>query len=182
MSQNGPKHILNTKNNYGYFPYVGGGSANKWKIPYVLCFFLMKASLSNYMKNNNDILAKELKLNTTTTPNDNVTYETLKTAGEMFIYLNYCPDRLLPLMEHILKNEKPKDIILALTSIKKYPKVSTKESSEKIMRKVLERMNLLQYENFQIITKGKCYVNESFDSCKSKIDLNETNIKQLGLS
>ena len=134
------------------------------------------------MKDNNDILAKELKLNTTTTPNDNVTYETLKTAGEMFIYLNYCPDRLLPLMEHILNNEKPKDIILALTSIKKYPKVSTKESSEKIMRKVLERMNLLQYENFQIITKGKCYANGSFDSCKSKIDLNETNIKQLGLS
>ena len=137
---------------------------------------------SNYMKDNNDILAKKLKLNTTTTPNDNVTYETLKTAGEMFIYLNYCPDRLWPLMEHILNNEKPKDIILALISIKKYPKVSTKESSEKIMRKVLERMNLLQYENFQIITKGKCYVNGSFDSCKSKIDLNETNIKQLGLS
>ena len=138
--------------------------------------------LSNYMKDNNDILAKELKLNTTTTPNDNVTYETLKTAGEMFIFLNYCPDRLFPLMEHILNNEKPKDIILALTSITKYPKASTKESSEKIMRKVMERINLLQYESFQIITKGKCYVNGSFDSCKSKIDLNETNIKELGLS
>ena len=36
-------------------------------------------------------LAAELNLNTTSTPNEIVSNETLKSAVEMFTYLNYCP-------------------------------------------------------------------------------------------
>ena len=71
--------------------------------------------VDNLIKSNIDSLAEKLQLNPTSTPNENVSHKTLETAGEMFTYLNYCPNKLESIIVQILENGTPKDIILAFT-------------------------------------------------------------------
>ena len=94
---------------------------------------------------------------------DTVRRETLETATEMFTYLNYCPPKLLLSMyEDLLKSASPRDIILAITTIRKTN--HARESSELILKKIMETMKLTNYQSIQIITQG-CI---NADQCKMK--------------
>ena len=45
----------------------------------------------------------------------------------------------------------------------------------------METFSLKEYEKVQIITKGKCYTNATFDKCTKKIDLiNKESLKNSG--
>ena len=125
--------------------------------------------------------AEELNLTPSSipkTPKDNITYQKLETAGQIFTYLMYCPPKLVPLVAQILKSETPKNIILALTSMIKSPTI-VPQSSRKILINVLTTLKLDQYETIQIITKGKCYINGKFGNCKN--NFNEEDLDLLGL-
>ena len=146
-----------------------------------------------HIKDLTNELADKLKLNTTYETNENVSYKTLQTAAEMFLYLNYCPYKLdqshdhsldengksfWSLMNHVLKTETPKDIILALTVLQKTPIMRLKAATQKIFRRVMERINLLQFEQIQMIT-GNCLVNGTSGNCGNKINFDEKKLKVL---
>ena len=133
-----------------------------------------------FIKFNIDSLAEKLQLNPTSVPKENVSHKTLQTAGEMFTYLNYCPNKLESIIVQILENGTPKDIILALSiPIKALRKVERK-SITKILSKVMESLKLETYKNIQMITKGICYTNDTFSRCTSKKSLTNEDIKKLG--
>ena len=128
-----------------------------------------------------DLFAEELNLTPSSipeAPKDNITYQKLETAAEIFTYLMYCPPKLVPLVAQILKTETPKNIILALTSMIKSPTI-VPQSTRKILFNVLKTLKLDQYETIQIITKGKCYINGTFGNCKN--NFNEEDLDLLGL-
>ena len=80
------------------------------------------------IQDNINSLAAKLKFNTTSyTPKKNISFETLQTAVEMFTYLNYCPPKLLDFKIQLLQTGKPRELILAL--------ISLKESSQKAAEK-----------------------------------------------
>ena len=133
-----------------------------------------------FIKMNIDSLAEKLQLNPTSVPNENVSYKTLETAGEIFTYLNYCPDKLESIITNVLENETPKDIILAFTSILKSSTNSIKQSMRNILSKVMESFKLDTYEKIQVLTKGKCYTNDTFSRCTSKMNFSSEEISQLG--
>ena len=135
---------------------------------------------SNYIKENIDNFAEELKLKPSPIPNDNVSSEALEIAADIFTYLNFCPPKLIFLIKHILEAEKPKDIILAFTSIMKTSDKKVKESSMKIFLKIMESFKLKQHEKVQRITKGKCFINGTFGNC-TNTDFSEDDLKSLGL-
>ena len=96
----------------------------------------------------------------------------LKTAAEMFTYLNFCPPKLLTFIVHLFKTGTPRDMILALAGIQK----SLQEASEKrkiieIFQRVMNTFNLNHYEKVQIITKGKCHSNGTFSNCARKMNI-----------
>ena len=126
--------------------------------------------------------AEKLKLNTSSTPNKYVSYKTLETAGEMFTYLNYCPPELELFTTYILGNGSPKDMILVLTHFMKTSQNSEKESARRILLRVMEALDLHTYENIQMVTKGKCYINDTFVKCTKNKNLSEEDIRILGLS
>ena len=136
----------------------------------------------NYIKQNIHNLEEELKLNITSTPAKHVSAETLETAAKMFIYLNNCPPKYLSLISNILKSEKPKDIILALSSIMVTTKNFQKIVTAKVFSKTMETLKLKHFEVVQINTKRKCYNKKGiFDNCTSQIDDSET-LRILGFS
>ena len=138
--------------------------------------------LSNEKVNNNiENLSKELNLTVTSTTNVNVSKKTLQTASEMFVYLNYCPDKFLLLIQHVLKNESPKDIILAFTNLLKHPRKIIREATMTIFQKVIESFKLFHHEKIQIISKGKCFLNGTFENCLHKRNFSEEEIQDLGL-
>ena len=130
-------------------------------------------------------LEKELKLDTSLTPDKNVSFKTLETAGEMFTYLNYCPvliPKYLKIIAHLLQTGTPRKIIFGLKSVIKTSKnQAEKYKTIEILLKFMEAMRQREYEKVQIITKGKCYTNATFDKCTKKIDLiNEESLKNSG--
>ena len=137
---------------------------------------------SQYIFDNIDILEKELKLvNTSNSPNENVSYKTLQNAGEIFTYLNFCPPKEQLLITFILKKETPKEMILGLINFKNHPKISVRESTRKILLKVMEAFKLDTYEKIQIVTKGKCFIDNTFVNCTKRNSLTEDDIRLLGL-
>ena len=139
-----------------------------------------KLLLGDYITINVKSFAERLKLNTSDRQNRNVSYKTLETAGEMFTYLNYCPPELELFTTYILGNGSPKDMILALTHFMKTSQNSEKESTRRILLRVMEALDLHTYEKIQMVTKGKCYINNTFVNCAR--DLCEEDIRILGLS
>ena len=126
------------------------------------------------IQENHNKVEKELGMNAETTSYENVSERTLETAAEMFTYLNQCPQehKLLSFYKDLFKSASPKDIILALTSIMKTTNNLEKEKSVNIFRKVMESINLLNYEDLQIIIKGNCYnANGTFNNCSNKKNL-----------
>ena len=86
-----------------------------------------------------------------------VSKETFKTAAKMFTYLNACtPKQLFLFYKELLTSASTKEILLALTSIHKTAKSLIKEKSDKLLSKVLEKLELIQYRNVQAVEiKGK---------------------------
>ena len=82
------------------------------------------------------------------------------------------------LMNHVLKTDTPKDIVLALTVLQKTPIMHLKKASQKIFRRVMERINLLQFEQIQMIT-GNCLVNGTSGNCENKMNFDEKKLKAL---
>ena len=123
--------------------------------------------------NNINSLAAELYQNTTSRTNENISSKTLETAGEMFTYLNYCPS-IIPkhalISAYLFRTGTPREIILGLTSaIKISQNVHEKDKLIEIFSNVMELLSLNNYENIQIITKGKCYTNTAtFGNCTLK--------------
>ena len=146
------------------------------------CHLYKVLLVDTLIKSNIDSLAEKLQLNPTSVPNETVSHKTLETAGDMFTYLNYCPNKLESIIVQILENGTPKDIILAFTSIlNSSPKNSIKRSSRNILLNVLKNFELDTYEKIQILTKGKCYYNDTFSNCKSKMSFTDEDIRKLGL-
>ena len=140
------------------------------------CQFNSNPSLlsPNVIQENQNKVEKELEFNAKTTLYENVSERTLQTAAEMFTYLNQCPQehKLLSFYKDLFKSASPKDIILALTSVMKTTNNLEKEKSVNIFRKVMESINLLNYEDLQIIIKGNCYnANGTFNNCPNKKNL-----------
>ena len=96
----------------------------------------------DYIKNNINHFAEELNLNTSSIPRDNISYEILEIAVEVFTYLNHCPQKLTKLIQHILETEAPKDIILAFTSIMKTSNMQMRIDLRKIFLKIMESFKL----------------------------------------
>ena len=141
-----------------------------WQCHSFYCFFLFWR-LS---------LAKELDLPLSYTPHEKVKDETLQTAGEMFTFLNYCPDTFESLISHIIKTGRPKEMILALTSTIKSSRKVVKKSSIKIFQKLMANLNLRTYEKIQMITKEKCFINDIFDTCTKKRVYSDEELEFLG--
>ena len=125
-------------------------------------------------------MAEKLNVNATSTPKDNISHETLKTAAEIFTFLNYCPPKLLPLISNVLRTETPKNIILALTSIKGSKENPVKKSAMKILIKVLETLKLKTYEKIQTFTKGTCCMNDIIGECIKENNYTNEDIRLLG--
>ena len=121
-----------------------------------------------------NIVEDKLKINASVTPHENVTGETLQTAGEMFIYLTICPHKLLPFYYNLFKTSSPTQIALALTSVIKTSQNSAKEVSIQLLNKLLE--NSAQYQNILTITKD--YKGNKTKKQKLKDDI----MKRLGLT
>ena len=94
-----------------------------------------------------NIVEDKLKINASVTPHENVTGETLQTAGEMFIYVSVCPHALISFYHDLFKTSSSREILLALTSIMKTSQNSAKETSVKLFSKLLK--NSVQFDNIQ---------------------------------
>ena len=98
-------------------------------------------------------LATELKLNTTYIPNKNVSNITLEYAARMFIYLNYCPSKLLSFIIDLLRSGKLREILLALPCVNTLAEGDRKrETTIDVLNNILN--NLSQREFQKIPTKG----------------------------
>ena len=117
-------------------------------------------------------LATELNLNTTSKPKI-LSNETLKAAGEMFTYLNYCPSSIFSFSKYLLETGTPKQIILTMTNVIKNSQNAAKIGTFELFLKVMNIINLFQYEEIQIITKGKCFTKATFGNCTKMIDVKE---------
>ena len=113
-------------------------------------------------------------------PSENITKETLKTAAEMFTYLNYCPPKqLISFYANLFHNASPKEIIQALTSIRMASQNAAKEISFKIFRRVKENLKFIG-EKIHMVTTGKCFNNGTYGKCNRKKDIIKKDMKILG--
>ena len=129
---------------------------------------LSDSNINDNIKN----LAENLNLNTTSTPNDKVSDVALQTGGEMFTFLNFCPPKhLVSFLAHLFSTGTPKDVILAMSSIKMLSQNAAKLATVSIFSKVMSSFSLEQYEEIQTITKGKCFNGETFSKCVKAKDL-----------
>ena len=121
------------------------------------------------IKQNIDDVEKKLGINVSFAMNKNVSGKVLKTAVKMFTYLSFCPPKYLILVSNILKMEPPKNIILALTSMKMTTHNLEKLATVQILAKVMESLGLKQFEEIQIISKRICHnKNGTFGNCASQ--------------
>ena len=111
---------------------------------------LFKASVKE------NILEIENKLNVAadTMTQPNVSKETLQAAAEMFTYLNYSPPKLLVFFRDLFKQENPKNILLALSSIVKVSQNAAKESSRKILQNTLKVLKISNLEKIDALAGG----------------------------
>ena len=99
------------------------------------------------IKLNNDRLETELGLKGDSIPSGNITKDTLKTAFEMFTYMNLCSGTGV-LYRNIFKNSSPKNIILALKSILLKSSKSDKQNAEKIWSFVTTKLDLTNHRKY----------------------------------
>ena len=140
---------------------------------------LLSESISHEIIN---ILAAELDLKPTSTKKENVSVKILQNAGEIFTYLNFCPNKIQYFPKHLFKTGTPREMILSLTSIMKTSKNTAKKASTEIILLTLKSLGLYHYEEIQSITKGKCFnTNNAFQNCtKTDIIKNQETPQILG--
>ena len=126
------------------------------------------------IKYNIDVVEEKLKLNTTITPNKNVSYETLQFAANIFIYLNYCPPKDFYILS-VIKSESAKNILLALISMMKTSKNAGIKTSIEIFTKAMEIFQLIIYKDMDGITKEK-----GFDDWRNDLKHHNERLKVLG--
>ena len=130
----------------------------------------------NSIKDNIDTVEKKLKLSPIYSPNKKVSGNTLEDAVNVYTYLNYCPPELLHYVKDLITTGSPKDIILGLTGAKRMLQ-NQKQSISKLFIKIMENLNLKDYETIQIITKGKCYNKDAiFGNCGKKFNTSNKEI------
>ena len=112
------------------------------------------------MKSQIEDLSKTLNLNASGDVNIDVTESTLKTAAEMFLYLNSCPDDLrswFVFYEDLLQKKPIEVILLQLNRILKGGYSQNNKKLKTIAKKVFERVTTLfsfKYEQIQNISQG----------------------------
>ena len=112
----------------------------------------------------------------------NVSAKTLENAGKMFTYLNSCPPiKVHDFYRDLFETATSKEIMLALINILKTSQNYEKKSVHQIFKKFMGIMNLTQYENIQILTKGKCFDGSIFGNCRKTTDMKkEGKTKEIG--
>ena len=126
------------------------------------CFYDDTILGANQIRLNNERLETELGLKGDSIPNGNITKDTLKTAFEMFTYMNLCsgigekynyPTGVM--YRDIFKNSSPKKIILALQSIMLKSTKSDKQNADKIWSFVTTKLNLTNHKKLGDFTFEK---------------------------
>lgn len=103
---------------------------------------------------------------------ENVSAKALETAGKMFTYLNSCPPiKVHDFYKDLFETATTTEIILALINIMKTSQNYKKKSVHHIFKKFMGIMNFTQYENIQILTKGKCFNGSIFGNCRNTKDI-----------
>ena len=112
------------------------------------------------MKSQIEDLSKVLNLNSSGDVDTDVTDSTLKTAAEMFLYLNSCPDDLRSwflFYEDLLSKKSLEVILLQLNRILKGGYSQNNKKLKTIAKKVFERVTTLfssKYKEIQNISQG----------------------------
>ena len=112
------------------------------------------------MKSQVEDLSKILNLNTSGDVDTDVTDSTLKTAADMFLYLNSCPDDLRSwflFYEDLLSKKSLEVILLQLNRILKGGYSQNNKKLKTIAKKVFERITTLfssKYKEIQNISQG----------------------------
>ena len=112
------------------------------------------------MKSQIEDLSKALNLNTSDDVNTGLTDSTLKTAAEMFLYLNSCPDDLrswFVFYEDLLQKKPLEVILLQLNRILKGGYSHKNKKFKTIAKKIFERVTTLfsfKYKKIQNISQG----------------------------
>ena len=112
------------------------------------------------MKSQIEDLSKVLNLNSSGDVDTDVTDSTLKTAAEMFLYLNSCPDDLRSwflFYEDLLSKKSLEVILLQLNRILKGGYSQNNKKLKTIAKKVFERVTILfssKYKEIQNISQG----------------------------
>ena len=120
------------------------------------------------MQENFRSVKEALKIRSSECLSANMSNETLKIAAEMFLYLNFCPPKILTFYKHLFKHSPTRDIILAFSNIIHTSLNSYLTSSYKIWLKVADDFKLIKIvEDVQNIKDWK---NSSF---MENVDLDE---------
>ena len=91
---------------------------------------------------------------------ENVTQETLETAGKMFTYLSFCPSNTHKFYKDLFTEESPRNIILATISMLKTTRNANRISSGQIFLNIAEKLKINNhYRNINDLTSGYCTTN-----------------------
>ena len=111
-----------------------------------------------------DDLAFQLKSNATSFPRtENISNTTLNTAGEMFLYINFCPDSLKPWLlfyEDLFEKHLATNILLTLNRILKAGSNNSRDKSykiiaEKLFSKLRTSLESTRNEGNSMTSEGK---------------------------
>ena len=103
---------------------------------------------------------KQLSLESSAETMQNMTEARLKTASEMFVYLNSCSDDYKPWLvfySKLFQTQSPHQIVLTLNRILKVKTNQDNKNFQDIARKLLKRVSnivLLKYKEIQNIIAG----------------------------
>ena len=112
-------------------------------------------SKASIIKNTKSVVEKITDDKITDVPSEEISEGTLKTAADMFTYLNFCPTKLFSFYTDLFTSATPKEIILALTSIMKSSvSEAHRRSSIKIFDKTTNILKLYNYKDIEILTLG----------------------------
>ena len=114
------------------------------------CNYLLEIDM---IRMNNDLLESLLGMKGGSHPMEDVTKETLNTAGKMFTYMNLCYD-----IGHLYKDifkDLPKNMIFALKDIRRKSVGSNKLIAEKIWSFVTLKLNLTTHYKLHYMMDDK---------------------------
>ena len=106
-------------------------------------------------------LERELQIKSSTHINETLTNEELKTAAEMFLYLNMCPDKIKPWIafyKDLFQTQSSDQIILSLNRLLKGTATQNeylKNLAEKLLKRILSMLPGRKIENteFNVVAR-----------------------------